>query len=826
MEDDAGSSAARADGVLTGAVEPPTSIQIHGARPPGSAVSAGRALLRTAAVLGSALLLAGLLSPGAGAAPDRPPAAAPPAASDDPINYAVAVDESASLDPGDIDREKDAVSAIAVGEPSPKSRMAVFGFASADTADQSPIHEVCPVTELDVAGRERISECASELRRRERDEGSGTDFISAVRQGVARLTEAPGPDVPRVLFLLTDGKLDVEDSYTYRDLDTASRTDAVKRDLRRALKEARDAKVQIWPLGFGSDIDLDALRALAAGGYQTGCKDIPEAEPKAAVVPRAEDVGEALETAFSAARCLYREPGDSGRPPTDLKVRVSPLAAVGTIVVSKGDPEVTATYYDPNGKKISQSGPELEFSGRDRAVESLRITRPLAGEWRVHLDAPEGHRDRLARISVLWRGEIRSSISLEKPSPRPGEKTAVRVQLLTRDSVKLEERDLRGISVAGKLTGEGFGQVAIGLADDGDGADTRANDGEFSGTVTVPKKATGALMFSSTVEAVGLSPDNRPYPTRIAPPTVTFDALLGVPSATVHPGGRVRGYVAVSNRDSTERTVRLALADAQGTGLTISPAQVTVRPGTSRNVDFTLDVGSAAELGVPVTDSGLVLGGKVVVAEDDAVLDDASLDITVTPRPSDAEVFWDKWWPVIIIGTALFAVLLALLLSRRRLRRWQIAPGGLVLELRDAANRTLGEHKAKAGRGSWYEFELVDAATDSPRIQRRPGGAYAVRRSPDGGAVLRSRGQADRTLRHGDSMTIADGLTLHVAEGTGRRPARPGRSAVSARRAGTGRPERGSDKGGGRAGTTAGDPGSQTSPYPSGVPGGTYHEDL
>ncbi|MFF3326309.1 VWA domain-containing protein [Streptomyces sp. NPDC002889] len=826
MEDDAGSSAVRADGALTGAVDPPTSIQVTGARRPGSTVLPGRVLTRGLAVLGSALLLTGLLSPGAGATSDHSPPAAPAAASDDPINYAVAVDESASLAPGDIDREKDAVSAIAVGEPSPKSRMVVFGFASADTPNQSPVDEVCPVTELDVAGRERIGECASELRRREPDEGSGTDFISAVRQGVARLTEAPGPAVPRVLFLLTDGRLDVKDSYTYRDLDDASRDDAVERDLQQALKQAAEAKVQIWPLGFGSDIDRDALRGLAAGGYQAGCKDIPEARPKAAVVSKAEDVGEALETAFSAARCLYREPGDSGRPPADLTVRVSPLATVGTIVVSKRDPEVTATYYDPNGKKIStaDSGDDstFEFAGRNRAVESLRITRPVPGEWRVHLDAPEGHRDQLASISVLWRGAVRSSISLEKPSPRAGQKTDVHVQLLTRDNVKLDERDLRGISVAGKLTGDGFRQVAIELTDGGEGADKRANDGEFSGTVTVPRKATGALMFSSTVAAVGLSPDNRPYPTRIAPVNVKFDAVLGIPRGTVHPGGRVHGTVAVSNRDSTERTVRLALADTEGTGLSVSPAEVTVRPGASRTVDVTLNVGSTAELGMPVKEDGLVLGGKVIAAEDDAVLDDASLDITVTPRPSDIEVLWNRWWPVVIIGTALFAVLLAVLLSRRRLRRWQIAPGGLVLELRDAGNRTVAEHKAKTGRGNWYEFELVDAATDSPRIQRRPGGGYAVRRSPDGGAVVRSRGQADRTLRHGDSMTIADGLTLHIAEGSGRRPARPGRYGISARKAGSGRPEQGS----GRAGTTPGDPSGVTGSYPSGVPGGTYHEDL
>ncbi|MFJ8109162.1 VWA domain-containing protein [Streptomyces sp. NPDC096132] len=737
----------------------------------------------------AAMALAAVTLPGAASAAPESGVAGPvrspdtvltkAGSSDDPVDYAVAVDESASLAAGELDREKDAVSTIAVSEPSARSRMVVYGFADATTDEQSPVDEVCPMRQLDAVGRDKIGECAATLRRRTAAEGSGTDFISAVRQGVTRLKEAADPDRPRVLFLLTDGHLDIEDSYRYRGLDPTTRDDQADQDLAQALQEAKDAKVQIWPLGFGHDVDEKRLEEMAAAGYRDGCRDLPQTRPEAETVPGAEQLGQALQAAFAAARCLHQEPGTQGRPPGDLHVRVSPLATEGTIVVSKGDPAVRATYYDPQGRKITESGDgsgdgdggsSFEFTARGKAVESLRITRPLAGRWRVHLDAPEGHRDRVASISALWRGAVRSDIRLEKPSPRAGERTRVEVEVLTRDSVKLDERDLRGISVTGRLTGDGFSQkVPITLTDNGTGPDDQGSDGVFSGTVTVPGRASGSLLFSSTVTSVGLSPDTRSYPTAVSPENSTFEAELDIPAAGVHPGGRVPGTLKVSNRGSAPHEVLLSVADAKGTGLSVTPARVTVEPGAS-TVPVTVEVAAADELGAPVDDDGIELGGKVVAVEGERVLDDAPLAITVTPVPGDLELLWDRWWKVVIPAAFALAVVVAVLLSRRRVNRLRIAPAGLLLELRDTDSTLVGSGKAKTGRGNWYEFDVVDTATDNPRIVRRSRGTYAVRRGLNGGVVLRISGQGERTLRFGEAVPLEGSLSLHVAESKGRRP--------------------------------------------------------
>ncbi|MFI7504794.1 VWA domain-containing protein [Streptomyces sp. NPDC049687] len=745
--------------------------------------------------------------------------------SDDPVDYAVAVDESASLGAGELDREKDAVSTIAVSEPSARSRMVVFGFADATTVDQSPVDEVCPMRQLDTVGRERISQCAAKLRRRTEAEGSGTDFISAVRQGVTRLKEAAAPDRPRVLFLLTDGHLDVSDSYRYRGLDSATRDDQAAEDLAQALREAKDAKVQIWPLGFGDDVDDKRLQEMAAAGYRDGCRSLPQTRPRAETVPGAEQLGQALQAAFAAARCLYQESGTQGRPPGDLHVRVSPLATEGTLVVSKGDPAVRVTYYDPQGHRITESGDgtgnggsSFEFTGRGKAVESLRVTRPLAGRWRVHLDAPEGHRDRVASISALWRGAVRSDIRLEKPSPRAGQRTRVEVEVLTRDSVRLDDRDLRGISVTGRLTGDGFSrQVPITLTDDGKGPDEQGSDGVFSGTVTVPGQASGSLLFSSTVQSVGLSADTRSYPTAVAPENSTFDAALDIPAAGVHPGGRVPGTLKVSNRGSAPHEVLLSVADAKGTGLSVTPARVTVEPGAARTLPVTVAVAAADELGAPVDEDGTELGGKVVAVEGERVLDDASLSITVTPVPGELEQLWDRWWKVVIPAAFALAVVLVLLFSRRRVNRLRIAPAGLLLELRDTDATLVGSGKAKTGRGTWYEFDVVDATTDSPRIVRRSRGTYAVRRGLNGGVVLRISGQGERTLRFGEAVPLDGSLSLHVAESKGRRPStnRGARSRTPEKRR-TARPS--------TAGPSADS--YDNGAYPVGVPDPAEHPDL
>src|SRR5439155_17385145 len=119
-----------------------------------------------------------------------------------------------------------------------------------------------------------------------------------------------------------------------------------------------------------------------------------------------------------------------------------------------------------------------------------RIQDPRPGTWRIHLDAPPGHRGKLASSSVLWQGVLHSTISMNPASPVAGERTAVEVRLQTRRGVVITDpADLADIRVSVQLSGKGFAPVDAELADTGTAPDQAAHDGRFAGYLTLPAAA-------------------------------------------------------------------------------------------------------------------------------------------------------------------------------------------------------------------------------------------------------------------------------------------------------------------------------------------------
>ncbi|WP_194236436.1 vWA domain-containing protein [Streptomyces acidicola] len=744
----------------------PSSTEIH-QKDPGA-----RTARRSAALL-SALLLA---VPAPALAAPAGPAAAPKAS--DPVELAIAVDESGSLRPSDVERERDAAARIALGEISASSRLTVLGFASADNDEQSAVDEVCPTTELDPVAREKTGECIDRLARRDKGKGAGTDFPAVIRQAVTRLGEhATGR--PRILFLLTDGKLDVGDSPAY-GADKESRRENGERELKKALAEAARAKVQIWPLGFGQGIDEGALDAMAAGGYQGGCADLAAARPRAAVVPDSRTLGNALQRAFAGARCLVTDPPVEDRPPADISLRLSPLATLATIVVSKGDPEVKATYYDPRGRKVEPGtradGSTFELAGAGGEVESLRITDPRPGTWRVRLDAPEGHRDRLASVAVQWRGTVRSSIVMTPASPRPGETARVELSLQTRDGEGVSDpRDLRRLKVSGVLTGDGFRPRDLGLGDTGENGDSRAGDGRFTGSVRIPKSADGSLKAVGVLGAVGLTADHRPFLTRTAPVNPDVRAELRVDGTEVHPGQSVPFVLMASNDSGEPRTLRLYLQDTEPGAVTLSPTEVTLAPGESLNREgrLTVDDGQRPHrltARLEVLDQG----------DHKRPLDAKLVAVDVTPVPAWWRQIWDDWWGAIVPAAILLLGLAGYAVWRLRRRATDVDPGGLRLRLTvsdGSGERTASEIPVPSGRGPWYRFDVLDEFGTDPRLDPRPGGAYALQRNPRGGARLRTPGGAVQDLRLGDDTPLSGDVHLRVERNTAagtRSPRTPG----------------------------------------------------
>ncbi|MBQ0983595.1 VWA domain-containing protein [Streptomyces sp. F63] len=726
----------------------------------------------------------------------------------DPIDFAVVVDQSKSLSADDLAREVEAAALIAQGEISERSRAAVIGFGSSEKRGQSAVREVCRLTVADAVGRNHLSDCVKQLSRRDaRRMGPGTDFPAALRQALDRLTEDGEPATPKVVFLLTDGRLDVSDSPAYGD-DPKSRTEEAEGQLAEQLARAREESVQIWPLGFG-DVDRKMLTGMAAGGYRNGCADLPSARPRMRVLDGSAEIGKALQETFAAARCARVAQGTVGRPPADLTVTIPEIATDGSITVSKHDPKVTATYYDPRGRKVptrgSFDGSVFEATGQNGPVEALRVKNPRPGTWRVHLEAPEGHRDREVAVRAIWQGKLRSAVTLDPASPRPGEKTVVEVRMQTRRGVVIDDPEqLEGIKVSALLSGSGFEPLSVPLADDGKGPDRKAGDVRFTGTLTVPEDADGDLALRAEMSAPGVTGDQRPLNARVTVGTPPVTAALTVERGTVHPGDEVRGTLEVRNSDSTAHTLRLALADRPpGGGVRISPATVEVPAEDGRTVPLTLSLDPGIAPGE--------IGGRITVADaddDGRVLANGFIGVVVEPVPT----LWDDWWGAFLAGALLLLGLAAFVAVRLRAARKRRDLTGVRLELRADGVRN-DELTVRSGQSTGGEFRFtVDRARGSAPALRRAGpGAAAVhrlRRSAAGQFLFRPDGGREQQLSPGGSASAGDGLEIVFHDrrsAAGRRGGSDGsrgsgtsRTARTSRTSGGSRTSRGSGSGGSR----------------------------
>ncbi|MFF3607057.1 VWA domain-containing protein [Streptomyces sp. NPDC002463] len=789
---------------------------------------------------GSALLLAGVLLalPGPLAAPAAATGAAgvtrtaaDPAEGPDPLDFAVVVDQSASLAEKDLARETEAAALLSQGEISERSRATIIGFGSSEKAGQSPVREVCPLTVADAAGRERLSACVQQLGRRDAARmGPGTDFPAAVRQAVTRLTEAGGaktPAVPKVVFLLTDGKLDVADSPEYgTDRDTRQSNGA--RRLTEELARARAAGVQIWPLGFGSEIDRSALTAMAEGGYRGACSDIPGSVPRMRVVGTSAEIDKALQETFAAARCARIAQGTVGKPPADLTVTIPPIATDGSLTVAKHDPKVRVTYYDPAGRKVPVrgefDGSTFEVSGQDGPVEALRVKDPLPGRWRVHIEAPEGHRDREVAVRAIWQGRLRSDVTLDPASPRAGEKVTVQVRMQTRRGVVITDpQQLAGLTASAEVAGAGFRPFTFRLADDGRAPDAKAGDVRFTGTFTLPAGATGDLELVTRMAAPGITSDRRPVHARRGADVPVLTAGLVVDRATVHPGDTVRGTLDVTNNDSTPHTLRLALQDqAPGAELTVAPASVTAAAGKSTRIPFTVTVADGTAPGE--------LGGQVAVVDTgdgDTVLDTAFLDVLVVAPPT----WWDRWWKA-VTGGAVALLVLATLVGIRILagiRRRDLT--GTTLELRDDG-RSLYSLTIRRGQSEGGTFAFtVDEPYGGPPTLRSVRGtaastAHVLRRTSSGELLLRPRGGRQVPVRAGEPIGLGEHELVvrgGRAPSPGARGARPSRDPRTSR---TSRLSRLSRRTGSGTGSSPGTTGTTGSTGTTGATGGSDTYDV
>ncbi|MEV5749782.1 vWA domain-containing protein [Actinoallomurus sp. NPDC052308] len=698
------------------------------------------------------------------------PAEAAPAPQTIPLDMVVAVDESGSLSADDVSREIAATSTITEGVLNPQSRVTVLGFGSDNgQAGQNAVDAVCRPTVVDGAvSMQYLATCAKGLHRRTDAEGNDTDHVAALSQSLSTLRSGSPPNALKVIFLLTDGRLDVHRSPSYGSGDdndpevARRRNDAAKAQLKTMLGQAQQDNAQIWPLGFGAEATQAGLDAFAAGGSRQGCDGRNVSQPTARIVHDSQDVSRSLSEAYAAAACMgmhQTPPQPLGPGETrNLRLDIPLIATDGTITVDKGDPRVRAEFIDPKGRTVPTSGKiddsTFSRSGGNAAVEALRIVNPVNGTWTVRLTAPKKLARQLVSATAFWQGAVQATIVPEPPVARAGQRVTVRLSLVTRRGAITDENALRGLTFSVTASGPGpSARQDIAVRDDGRAPDDTAHDGRFAGTFTAPPGA-GDVSLSGTVSGPAIRAERVPVTVRVdANEPVLRGNVQFDDRTTVHPGGVVHGRLTLRNGTTTPRRVRLALDGAPDARAALSPAgDIDMPPGDSTR-DFSVAFGKDAGLG------GASLTVKVVDAADpSAVYANGLLTVTVKNPPT----WWDKARPYVAGAVALLLLLALILWLRHRAWKRRVGVAGLHVRLTHEGEQVGREVAAPRKWSQEFRFTLHDPDGYGPTL-RLPlpgdtGSVYVARRRGDGAVALRTPGGEEAVLPFGtESEPLASG---------------------------------------------------------------------
>lgn len=682
-----------------------------------------------------------------------------------PVDVIIAVDESASIKPAEMTEEQQAARLIALGEFAPGSKMGVLGFGGADAAEtsskpQRPIDQVCPLTQVNTASaREVLSDCIGKLKVRTYGEGWNTDFVSAINQASSDLKSEGDSGRPLLMFMLTDGHLDLSGDPAYSGTAQQVQAAAEKNLTSQALPTANGDGVEIWPLGFGPDADASQLKEIAAGGAQGSCLRQPGTAPRAIIVSGAAQVEQELQATYATARCLGLSPGGSadvsGGQTANLAVSVPVIATDGSIEVIRQNPRIQVSFFDPHGHEVPDQGSfdqsTFQLGGADSPVEALSITDPLPGVWHVKLHAPPGVASTAVNASALWQGVLRSDIVVVPPQPRPGQRVMVQVRLQVRGEVLVDSAALAGVTVRAQISGTGFSSPApVSLSDNGQAPNTKAGDGVYSGYLSVPRAATGSLNFAGVVTGRGVVGDERHFTsTTVAP--LSVGAQITLSPVTVPPGGTTTGSITLNNSTGAAHTIRLLL---HGTppGVTITPATVRL-PAASGTLtrDFVLRYRSYVPHG-PV--AGTVTA--VDAASPNDVYAESFIGVTVAlPKP-----WWQRYWWTGAPGLALLLVILFSVFRAIRARRRIVCMEDIEMVLYQGGQE-IDSLPAPAGCGSRFAFSVEASRSGLPRLGAgtSEGNDYVARREGSGLALKMPEGEVI-PLPPDDAAALGDGTAL------------------------------------------------------------------
>jgi hypothetical protein len=676
--------------------------------------------------------------PGSVAGPGRGAASAAGQSGVAVLDVAVLVDESGSETPQKVQDEKQTVGTIVQSMLNPDSRVTVIGFGGVNhvAPGQNPVDVTCqPTIASGAANLDYLSNCVGKLHRRTEAEGDDTDYAAALGEamnylgpGSAATPPAP-PKAIKVILMMTDGAVDVHrNTQQYGTNWQLGEQTAIDQQL----TAATSAGVQVWPLGFGTDVGtgvtqpqaLTYLNNMAAHGAPAVCDTRHAAnQPHATWVNNPSDAISALDQLYADAACLGSN-GSSGPASGGLTVSIPAIASSAAISVDRVNPAIAVTFTRPDGTTWTDAS---AISGADNnsPVEVLHIadiTSADVGTWKMKLTAPPSLASQLVSATVFWQGAVRAIITAT-PSVNPGKPIDVKLTVLGPNGPITDPSTLKGLLVGVTATGQGLpSPVQVKVSP----LTGPAGTGTYAGTYTAPGQPT-TLTITGTAAGYGLYATQIPATVTVGTASKGFDATPHFSGATsVQAGGTVSGTVDFTNQTGSARRVVLKLT-ASGTDATISPATpIQVPAGSPPGVPFTVTIARSA----PASPASLVV--QAVDADTGQAYNTATDEITVTTPPGFLARY--KWEIIGVLALIVLALLAAVAAWKVNRNRKDVR--SLVATLRRGGVQMGRELEPEDTWAEAFPFIIRDETSPSPRLDHpakgSSAGVYQVRRAGRG----------------------------------------------------------------------------------------------
>jgi hypothetical protein len=653
------------------------------------------------------------------------------------LDVVLLVDESGSETPQKIADEKAVAGTIVQSLLNPASRVTVVGFGGVNhvVPNQSPVDVVCqPTIATGAVNLSYLASCVNKLHRRTEQEGDDTDYAAALGQAMSYLSPSSTvkPVSPsgalKVILMMTDGAADVHrDTQQYgTDWQLGEQT-----AINEQMAAAKAAGVQLWPLGFGTDIGtseqqaLAYLNSMAARGAPAVCGGTPAAtQPHATWVNNPDDAVNAVNGLYAASGCagVNAATGSlAGGQQKTLAVSIPAISSSAAISVVRGSPGIQVSFTEPDGKLWTDAS-AISGSGSSVVVLHLgNITSAEVGTWKITLSAPPGLAGQLVSAASLWQGAVRAIITAAPSDARLGQPISVTLSVLGPDGPVTDPSALKGLVVGVTATGTGLPRPAkLSLASGG-------GPGIYSATFTAPAES-GTITFTGSASGYGL------YATQV-PQTVTVGTAVSFTAApqfevvsSVQVGHSISGKIVLANQTGTSQEVALVLTASGADATVTSPVgPFTVASGNPPSVPFTVTIAESSPAGAAW------LNLETVNPTTGAVYGAATLSVTVTVPPG----FLGKYlWDILGVVALMLLIVVLLLWYRATIRR-QRDVRSLAAVLRRNGEQVGAELKAPSRWSDSFLFIIRDENEPAPRLDYPLPGlpAYLVKRAKAVGQV-------------------------------------------------------------------------------------------